>query len=121
LADITHLIPGEHWLLDWLHGIDFPTPDHGSGRDIPQHPGNVCTREYGHHSRHIARRGDVNGTDTRMRVGAAQDGGMQHLRELYIVHKGSFTCHQMRVFKPFQRLACVGHARPRFFSGVNRA
>jgi len=110
-----------HWLLDRLYGIDFPTSDHRSGRDIPQIAGNVCASEHSHHSCHIARRGDVNGTDTRMRVGAAQDGSVQHLRQLYIVHKGSFAGHQLRVFIPFQRLACVRHARPPFHSVMNRA
>jgi hypothetical protein len=65
--------------------------------------------------------GYVKGADTRMRVGAAQDGGVEHIRQLDIVHKRALAGHQFWVFTPFQRLACVGHARPRFLSVVNGA
>src|SRR5262245_1559253 len=47
-----------------------------------------------------------------MRMGAAQDSGVEHIRELDVVDKGPLAGQQLRVFKPFQRLACVWHARP---------
>src|SRR4030095_11050897 len=47
-----------------------------------------------------------------MRMGAAEDSGVEHIRELDVVDKGPLAGQQLRVFQPFQRLACVGHARP---------
>src|SRR4029450_7705700 len=61
---------------------------------------------------HRAGLGAVDGADARMRMGAAEDSGVEHIRELDVVDKGPLAGQQLRVFQPFQRLACVGHARP---------
>ena len=45
-----------------------------------------------------------------MDVGAADDGHMQYARQLYVVHEGALARQQLKILKPFQRLARVSQS-----------
>jgi hypothetical protein len=57
----------------------------------------------------VAGRGRIDGFDGGVGVGAAQHRRIQHIREREIVEKRALAGEQSRIFKPFQRLACVSH------------
>jgi len=56
-----------------------------------------------------------------MRMGAAQHRGVQHIRELHVIHKRPFAGQQMQIFKAFHRLARVVHPLPPCLPVVRRA
>jgi hypothetical protein len=104
-----------------LYVLDFPASDHSPGGNIAHDPGNVGTSKYGNHACHCPRRSHVDRADARMRVWTTQYGSVEHIRQLHIVDKCALASHQLWVFTPFYRLACIAHPPPPFIFMVRRA
>src|SRR5437867_142653 len=71
------------------------------GRDI-------APREHGHHTRYGESLGGIDGRDSGVRVGTAQDGRVQHVRQLDVIDKRRLAGEEPHVFPTPDRRADIG-------------
>ena len=106
LPGVTHLAARQDRVDGRAQLLRFGLPPGRQGLD---HPLQVIGGDDGDHPRRVAGRCRIDGPDGGVGVGAAQHRRVQHILELEIVEKRTLAGEQSRIFKPFQRLACVNH------------
>jgi hypothetical protein len=106
LPGVTHLAARQERVDGRPQFLRFGLPPGGQGLG---HLRQVIGRDDGDHPRCVASHCRIDGPDAGVRVGAAQHRCVQHIREREIVEKRALAGEQSRIFKPFQRLACVSH------------
>ncbi len=87
-----------------LHPLEVIERRHPGVADLRQ----VGAGEHPHHPRHAQRRRGVDRHDPRMRMRAAQEGGVHHARKRHVVGIGRAALHQLRHIGPRHRAPDVG-------------
>ena len=96
VAHVSHLVPGKGVLQKAFQPLERATPH---GYDLGRHHLlQVAEAEHGRHSGKGQGLRRVDGEDAGMGMGAAQDGGMKHPRQLHVVHVTRPASEKAQVF-----------------------